>query len=100
MTKERRAMKRRQVLRFAAATLAAAPLARLARAQSPVTVRWWYHFDNPSNSPAELIAKFESQNPGIKIAAESIPWGGGSDYATRLFTSVLGGSGPDCAMVK
>jgi multiple sugar transport system substrate-binding protein len=36
-------------------------------------VRWWYHFDNPQNSPAALVAKFEQENPGIKIQAEAIP---------------------------
>lgn len=64
-------MKRRTVLSMSAAALAS-PM--LAQAQAPTVVKWWYHFDNPQASPADLIAKFERENPGIKIQAESIPW--------------------------
>ena len=63
-------------------------------------VRWWYHFDNPQNSPADLVAKFEKENPGIKMQAEPIPWGGGNDYQTRLFAAIVAGNAPDCAMVR
>jgi multiple sugar transport system substrate-binding protein len=92
-------MKRRTFLKLAGASALAAPLASPAVAQA-VTVRWWYHFDNPQNSPAELVAKFEKENPGIKVAAEAIPWGGGNDYATRMFASVVANNAPDCALVK
>ena len=91
-------MKRRSLLAGAAA-LAAAPLAR-PHAQQPVTVRWWYHFDDPTATPAALVADFEKANPGIKLQAESIPWGGGADYDTRLYTSLIAGNAPDCGMVK
>jgi multiple sugar transport system substrate-binding protein len=91
-------MKRRSLLTGAAA-LAAAPLAR-PHAQSPVTVRWWYHFDDPTASPAALVAEFEKANPTIKVQAESIPWGGGADYDTRLYTALIAGNAPDCGMVK
>ena len=80
------------------AGLAATP--GLARAQTPVTVRWWYHFDDPKATPAELVAQFEAQNPGIRIQPENIPWGGGGDYDTRLYTTLIAGNGPDAAMVK
>jgi multiple sugar transport system substrate-binding protein len=90
---------RRRLLAGAASTAAVAPLTR-ARAQKPVTIRWWYHFDDPKATPDALIADFEAQNPGIKIRAESIPWGGGGDYDTRLYTALIAGSGPDTAMVK
>ena len=96
-------MRRRDLLKGACA-LGAAPLANslLARPAlaADTTVRWWYHFDNPQNSPAELVARFESQNPGIKVQAEPIPWGGGNDYQTRLFAALVAGNGPDCAMVR
>src|SRR3712207_2875084 len=92
-------MKRRDFLKLSAAA-AAAPLARPAIAQTPATVRWWYHFDNPQNSPAALVAKFEQENPGIKIRAEAIPWGGGNDYQARLFAALVAGNGPDAAMVR
>jgi multiple sugar transport system substrate-binding protein len=91
-------MKRRDLL-AATAALAAAPLAR-PHAQKATTVRWWYHFDDPTASPAALVSAFEQQNPDIKITAESIPWGGGSDYDTRLYTTLIAGNGPDAAMVK
>jgi len=91
-------MKRRSLLTGAAA-LAAAPLAA-PHAQQPVTVRWWYHFDDPTASPAGLVADFEKANPGIKVQAESIPWGGGADYDTRLYTALIAGNAPDCGMVK
>jgi len=89
---------RRHLMAASAAAVAALPFRR-ARAQS-ATVRWWYHFDDPKASPAELIAMFEQQNPGIKIEAESIPWGGGADYDTRLYAALIAGNGPDTAMVK
>jgi multiple sugar transport system substrate-binding protein len=92
-------MKRRTFVAAAAAALAA-PAINRAGAQAPATVRWWYHFDNPQHSPAELVAKFERENPGIKIQAESIPWGGGNDYYTRLYAALVAGNAPDCGMVK
>ncbi len=66
-------------------------------AQSAETVRFWYHFDNPENPMSELVAKFEKANPDIKIEAENIPW---NSYYDNLYTSIIGGSGPDAAMVK
>lgn len=92
-------MERRQFLKTAGAAAATAALAKPAIAQA-ATVRWWYHFDNPQNSPAELVAKFEKENPGIKIQAEAIPWGGGNDYQTRLFAAIVAGNAPDSAMVR
>jgi multiple sugar transport system substrate-binding protein len=91
-------MNRRTLLAGAAGLAAASALP--ARAQKPVTIRWWYHFDDPKASPAALIAEFEKANPGIRIQAESIPWGGGADYDTRLYTALIAGNGPDTAMVK
>ncbi len=92
-------MERRTFLKLTAGAALAAPLAKPALAQD-ATVRWWYHFDNPQNSPAELVAKFERENPGIKIQAEPIPWGGGNDYQNRLFAAIVAGNAPDAAMVR
>ena len=92
-------MRRRTLLAGTAAALASAPLAR-PYAQKPVTIRWWYHFDDPKASPDALVADFEKQNADIKVQAENIPWGGGADYDTRLYTSLIAGNGPDAAMVK
>ncbi len=91
-------MKRRTLIASAAA-LTAAPLSA-PHAQKPAVVRWWYHFDDPKASPAALVAEFEKANPGITIQAENIPWGGGADYDTRLYTSIIAGNAPDAAMVK
>jgi multiple sugar transport system substrate-binding protein len=91
-------MKRRSLLAGTAA-LAAAPLAR-PHAQKPVTIRWWYHFDDPKATPDMLVAAFERENPGIRIEAENIPWGGGGDYDNRMYTAIIAGNGPDTAMVK
>ncbi|MEN5297587.1 sugar ABC transporter substrate-binding protein [Brucella sp. TWI559] len=66
-------------------------------AQSAETVRFWYHFDNPENPMSELVAKFEKANPDLKIEAENIPW---NSYYDNLYTSIIGGSAPDAAMVK
>ena len=92
-------MKRRTLLGSGAAALTAMPLAR-PHAQRPVTIRWWYHFDDAKATPNELVAAFEKENPGIKIEPENIPWGGGGDYDNRLYTSIIAGNGPDTAMVK
>lgn len=91
-------MKRRTLLTGTAAALAV-PLAR-PHAQQPVTIRWWYHFDDPKATPDALIGAFEKQHPDIRIQAENIPWGGGGDYDNRLYTSIIAGGGPDTAMVK
>ena len=88
-------MERRDIPEAAGAAALAAPLAAPRRiAQRPATVRWWYHFDNPQNTPAALVAKFEQENPGIKVQAEAIPWGGGNDYQTRLFAALVAGNAP------
>jgi multiple sugar transport system substrate-binding protein len=92
-------MKRRTLLTGMAAVLAATPLTR-SYAQQKTTIRWWYHFDDPKATPDDLVAAFEKANPGIKIQAENIPWGGGGDYDTRLYTALIAGNGPDTAMVK
>jgi multiple sugar transport system substrate-binding protein len=91
-------MKRRTLLAGTAA-MAALPLTR-PHAQKPVTIRWWYHFDDPKASPSALVEAFEKANPGIKVQAENIPWGGGADYDTRLYTAIIAGNAPDAAMVK
>lgn len=91
-------MQRRSLL-AASAALAAAPLAR-PHAARPVEVRWWYHFDDPTARPDALVAAFEKRNPAIRIRAEAIPWGGGADYDTRLYTAIIANAGPDTAMVK
>ncbi len=92
-------MRRRSFIKLAGAAAVALPFPKPAIAQT-VTLRWWYHFDNPQNSPAAFVAKFEKDNPGIKIQAEAIPWGGGTDYANRIFASAVAGTLPDTGLVR
>lgn len=62
------------------------------------TVRYWYHVDNPDNNTIpELVAEFEKQNPDISIKAETVAW---NSYYDNLYTSIIGGNAPDCAMIK
>ena len=88
-------MKRREFLTAAGAAALSMAVAKPALAQS-ATVRWWYHFDNPQATPADLVARFEREKPGIKIQAESIPWGGGSGCSRRLSPATLR-TAPWCA---
>jgi multiple sugar transport system substrate-binding protein len=68
-------------------------------AQSPQSIVYWYHFDNPEQTKVmdALVADFQAKNPGIKVDAQNIPW---NNYYDRLFTAVAGGKAPDAAMVK
>ena len=61
------------------------------------TVKFWYHFDNPENPMSNLVRDFEASHPGIRIEAENVPW---NSYYDNLYTAIVGGSGPDAAMVK
>lgn len=92
-------MRRRTFTRLLGAGAAAAALPAPAIAR-PVKIRWWYHFDRPENTPAELVARFQKANPDIEVEAQSIPWGGGTDYYNRLFAALAAGNPPDCAMLK
>ena len=70
---------------IAAGLAAAATSAALA--QSPQTVLFWYHFDNPEQTKVmdELVSAFQAKNPGIRVDAQNIPW---NNYYDRLFTAV------------
>lgn len=80
---------------ISALALVAGLMPTLAHADS--TVRFWYHFDNPENPMGDLVAKFEAENPGIKIDAVNVPW---NSYYDNLYTSIAGGNAPDAAMLK
>jgi len=79
-------MKRRSLLAGAAA-LAAAPLAR-PHAQRPVTVRWWYHFDDPPARRPGWSPISKRRTPTSRCRP-SDPLGRRGDYDTRLYTSLI-----------
>ncbi|MGF1623507.1 MAG: ABC transporter substrate-binding protein [Alphaproteobacteria bacterium] len=66
-------------------------------ASAQETVRFWFHFDNPDNPMADLVAEFEAAHPDIRIEAENVPW---NSYYDNLYTAIVGGNAPDAAMVK
>ncbi|HCM26392.1 MAG TPA: sugar ABC transporter substrate-binding protein [Treponema sp.] len=68
-----------------------------AKPAAPQTVKFWYHFDNPETAINPLIAKFEMENPGIKIVAERVDWG---SYYQKLVTAIAAGTPPDVSQVK
>lgn len=71
--------------------------ARGAQEPQEQVVRFWYHLDDPETSLNPLIQKFETENPGIRIEAERVPW---DAYYQRLVTAVAANSAPDVAQVK
>ncbi|WP_413711406.1 ABC transporter substrate-binding protein [Rhizobium sp. Rhizsp82] len=86
-----------KILKTLALGAALAASAAFSQAMAAETVRFWYHFDNPANPMSDLVKKFETANPDIKIEAENVPW---NSYYDNLYTSIVGGNAPDAAMVK
>lgn len=76
----------------AALTLMTAP--PLAAQDKVVTI--WHTEPNPRTVAVmdELVAKYESMNPGIKINHEPIPWG---DLDTKLQAALAAGAPPDAS---
>ena len=63
-----------------------------------VTIRYWYHIDNPDNNYVPgLVEKFEALNPDIKVQAELQAW---PSFYDNLYTAIIGGNAPDCGEVK
>jgi len=44
-----------------------------------------------------FIAEFESQNPGIKVDLQLVPW---DNRETRMMTALAAGKGPDCVYLN
>ncbi|MDR1265593.1 MAG: sugar ABC transporter substrate-binding protein [Propionibacteriaceae bacterium] len=62
---------------------------------APVTVRYMNFSSNDDGHEADLaaiVAAFEADNPGIKIAVETVPY---ADYAAKLQTALAGGTEAD-----
>ena len=81
-----------KILKTLALGAALAASAAFSHAMAAETVRFWYHFDNPANPMSDLVKKFETANPDIKIEAENVPW---NRYYDNLYTSMVGGNAPD-----
>lgn len=62
-------------------------------AQDPITVKLWMH-NHPPRVPLDevQIAKFEEENPGIKVEFTVVP---DQEWDTTLGTALASGSGPD-----
>ena len=79
---------------FASLALGAV-LTSQAMAQEPITLRFWDNQQTESGLSQyqqEAVARFEAENPGIKIEVTTIPY---PEYQQRLLTAVQGGNAPD-----
>ncbi len=64
----------------------------------PITIRVMHQFnDAESEKFAEIVAKFEAENPDIKVEVER---NNEANYYDKLVTTILGGSAPDIARVE
>ena len=64
-------------------------------AQEPIVLRFWDNQQTESGLSQyqqEAVARFEAENPGIKIEVTTIPY---PEYQQRLLTAVQGGNAPD-----
>ena len=64
-----------------------------AQAEDVVTIEYWqYYFESKVALIDELIAQFEAENPGIKVAHQHFPY---DSFQEKIATSVAAGEGPD-----
>ena len=66
------------------------------------TISYWFWADNDAYAATmqEMIADFNATNDkGITVVGEQIPWDGGG-YSNTVFTAAMGGGGPDVASWK
>jgi multiple sugar transport system substrate-binding protein len=75
--------------------LVAVLFAALAFSASAQTIKWFMRWDQArlQNVANPVIAAFEQANPGVRVELENI--GSGSDYYTKLQTTIAAGSPPD-----
>lgn len=58
-----------------------------------VTLTFWTHTHPPMvELNKELIAEYEAKHPGVEIEYQQIP---NTEFATKMLTSLSGGTGPD-----
>ncbi len=85
---------RRQSLALAAATLAAPWV----QAQAPQVLRFaWWGGAARHGATLKAVAAFQAQNPGVRIKAEYMGFGG---YLERLTAQIAGGSEPDVMQIN
>jgi len=89
------------ILRAAALGLAVAACGMIADAAQAQTIRMWTFLNPAGNAPretalAEIIKRFEGQNPGVKISVEPQVW----DQMTPKFLAAhRAGTAPDIVWV-
>ena len=68
-------------------------------AQEPVTLQFWDNQQTESGLSEyqkQAVARFEQENPGIKVEVTTIPY---PEYQQRLLTAVQGGNAPDVSTI-
>ncbi len=84
-------MKKAWVLGIATAVLLAG--VGTAGSQPRVTITYWqYFFESKVKLVDQLIAQFETQNPGVKVVHEHFPY---DAYNQKVASAVPAGQGPD-----
>lgn len=90
-------MQRRHIVRTAAAAAALLLTSSLALAQDATLRFSWWGGGERHETTLKAIAAFEAKNPGVKIKAEYMGFGG---YQERLTTQIAGGQEPDIMQVN
>lgn len=67
---------------------------RVEAAQTTTLTFWSHHFEPREAVDREVIARFEREHPGVRVAYVIGP-GEDVQYITNLFTAMAGGQGPD-----
>ncbi|HCM26884.1 MAG TPA: ABC transporter substrate-binding protein [Treponema sp.] len=68
--------------------------AAIASAEDVEITYWQYFYESKVNLMNDLIAKFEAQNPGIKVEQVTFPY---ESYQQKVAASIPAGEGPDIA---
>jgi len=73
--------------------------ARVARAATPITIRYvdWQLAEEPTGTGLRaVVAEFERTHPNIKVQAEAVPL---AQYTTRIVTQAKAGQAPDVIQI-
>ena len=60
----------------------------------PTTISWWHFWTDPTAKPVieEMVRKFESENPNIKVNLTGLTWANGHE---KIVIAMAAGRGPD-----